>query len=149
MSGNTSLGFTLQFQVWINICTSVAARHPWDMKAITVGVLYKTKRLICWGAVVVQRQTRLVGSICSSFWVVLEGHGAVGFGCWRDCHSTAPRREFKHASTSHWFLALHFLGHGSPRWSILHGRMRRRNADMESTSICKALRHFKERPCMA
>lgn len=81
MSGNTSLGFTLQFQVWINICTSVAARHPWDMKAITVGVLYKTKRLICWGAVVVQRQTRLVGSICSSFWVVLgKVTGQLGLG---------------------------------------------------------------------
>lgn len=42
------------------------------MKAITVGVLYKRKRLISWGAVVVQRQAGLVGSFCSSFWVVLR-----------------------------------------------------------------------------
>lgn len=41
------------------------------MKAITVGVLYKTKRLISWGAAVVQRQAALAGSFCSSFWVVL------------------------------------------------------------------------------
>lgn len=42
------------------------------MKAITAGVLYKRKRGISWRAVVVQRQAGLVGSFCSSFWVVFE-----------------------------------------------------------------------------
>lgn len=76
------------------------------MKAITVGVLYKTKRRISRGAVLVQGQAGPGGSLLRFLGGRGEGHGAAGFGCWRGCHPTAPLGEFKRVPTDFFALQL-------------------------------------------
>lgn len=74
---------------------------PWRYEGDCWGSPFQGKRWISWGAVVLQQQAGLVGSFCSSSWVVLGK--ILGFwGLEGGCHPTAPPGESKHGPTDVW-----------------------------------------------
>lgn len=98
---------------------------PWRYEGDCWGSSFQGKRWISWGAVVLQQQAGLVGSFCSSSWVVLRK--IPGFGGWRG--GVIPQHLPGNPNTAPLMFGLTAPGPWLPPVMDFHGRMRRRNAE--------------------